>query len=243
MEDGDHTKPVHGEHSRRKPIRGLHLTEPCQYLSGVDSNNTSRLLQTIEKYGTSDVYIGISRALFKEQNPELALLNSKLCAASLRVWATGGEVQCIDNFTEQERFMDGLKDLATFNERSAPEARFHGYMVDVQPQDAPGDPGCFLYEISQSQLSPDQRAQRDMILHQWLNVLTRASAFCRSIDLPFAAAMPWWLHDLAGEPVTVSWGASKTLTQFFESNDQRSEYPSRACVQWPSSKYAGRDIF
>merc|ERR1712070_1170911 len=85
-------------------------------------------------------------------------------------------------------------------------------MVEVQPQDAPGDPGCFQNEIPQSQLSPDQRAQRDMILHKWLNVLTRASAFCRSIDLPFAAAIPWWLHDLAGEPVTVPWGAPQTRT-------------------------------
>ncbi|KAI7565242.1 hypothetical protein KC343_g6059 [Hortaea werneckii] len=172
----------------------------------------SRLLQTTEKYGTSDVYIGLSRALFKEKNPELALFNSKLRAASLRVWATGGNVRCLDNFTEQELFMDGLRDLATFNERSVPEARFHGYMIDVQPQDAPGDPGCFYNEIPQSQLSHDQHTQRDIILHQWINVLTRASAFCRSLDLPFAAAMPWWLHDLAGEPVTVPWGASQTRT-------------------------------
>ncbi|KAI6799375.1 hypothetical protein KC332_g2319 [Hortaea werneckii] len=212
MEDGNHTKPFHGEHSRRKPIRGLRLTEPCQYFNGVDSSNMSRLLQTTEKYGTSDVYIGLSRALLKDNNPQLALFNSKLRAASLRVWATGCEVQCIDNFTEQELFMDGLRDLAAFNERSTPEVRFHGYMVDVQPQDAPGDPGCFHSEIPQSQLSHDQHTQRDIILHQWLNVLTRASAFCRSIDLPFAAAMPWWLHDLAGEPVTVPWGASQTRT-------------------------------
>ncbi|RMY86007.1 hypothetical protein D0864_07174 [Hortaea werneckii] len=212
MEDGNHTKPFHGEHSPRKPIRGLRLTEPCQYLSGVDSSNMSRLLQTTEKYGTSDIYIGLSRTLLKEQNPELALCNSKLRAASLRVWATGGEVQCMGNFTEQELFMDGLRDLAAFNERSAPEARFHGYMINVQPQDAPGDPGCFYNEIPQSQLSHDQHTQRDIILHQWLNVLTRASAFCRSIDLPFAAAMPWWLHDLEGEPVTVPWGASQTRT-------------------------------
>ncbi|KAI6866329.1 hypothetical protein KC338_g4782 [Hortaea werneckii] len=213
MEDGNHTKPFHGEHSPRKPIRGLRLTEPCQYLSGVDSSNMSRLLQTTEKYGTSDIYIGLSRTFLKEQNPELALCNSKLRAASLRVWATGGEVQCMGNFTEQELFMDGLRDLAAFNERSAPEARFHGYMINVQPQDAPGDPGCFYNEIPQSQLSHDQHTQRDIILHQWLNVLTRASAFCRSIDLPFAAAMPWWLHDLEGEPVTVPWGASQTRTQ------------------------------
>ncbi|KAI7285087.1 hypothetical protein KC345_g1916 [Hortaea werneckii] len=172
----------------------------------------SRLLQTTEKYGTSDGYIDLSRALFKEQNPELALFNSKLRAASLRVWATGGSLRCLDNFTEQELFMDGLRDLATFNERSTPETRFHGYMVDIQPQDVPGDPGCFHSEIPQSQLSHDQHTQRDIILHQWTNVLTRASAFCRSIDLPIAAAMPWWLHDLAGEPVTVPWGASQTRT-------------------------------
>ncbi|RMZ17813.1 hypothetical protein D0860_00154 [Hortaea werneckii] len=212
MDDGAHSRPCHGEPSRHKPIRGLHLTEPCQYLSGNDSSNMSRLLQTTEKYGTSDVYIGLPRGLLKKQDPELALFNSKLRAASLRVWATGGEVQCMDNFTEQELFMDGLRDLATFNERSTPGARFHGYMVDVQPQDAPGDPGCFHTQIPQSQLSHDQHTQRDIILHQWLNVLTRASAFCRSIDLPFAAAMPWWLHDLAEEPVTVPWGASKTRT-------------------------------
>ncbi|KAI7477367.1 hypothetical protein KC357_g4568 [Hortaea werneckii] len=212
MEVGRQTRPFHSESGRRRPIRGLRLTEPCQYFGGGDSSNPSRLLKTTEKYGISDIYIGLSRALLEGQSPELALFNSKLHAVCLRVWATGGKVRCLDNFTEQEYFMDGLRDLATFNERSAPEARFHGYMVEVQPQDAPGDPGCFQNEIPQSQLSHDQHTRRDIVLHQWLNVLTRASAFCRSIDLPFAAAVPWWLHDLAGEPVTVSWGASQTRT-------------------------------
>ncbi|KAI7095877.1 hypothetical protein KC339_g10736 [Hortaea werneckii] len=177
-----------------------------------DSSSISRLLRIKKKYGTSDIYIGLPHTVFKEQNQELALFISKLHAARLCVWATGGEGRCVDNFPEQDHFMDSLKGLATFSDRSPPEARFHGYMVNIQPQDVPGDPGCFQNEIPQSQLSHDQHAQRDIILHQWLNVLTRASAFCRSIDLPFAAAVPWWLHDLAGEPVTVPWGVSQTRT-------------------------------
>ena len=212
MGAGGHIKPNHSERGRRKPIRGLRLTAPCQYLSGGDSSNISRLLRITKKYGTSDIYIGLPHAVFKEQNPELALFISKLHAAHLRLWAMGGKVRCVDNFTEQDQFMDSLRDLATFNESSPPEARFHGYMVNIQPQDVPGDPGCFHNEIPQSQLSDDQHTQRDIILHQWLNLLTRTSAFCRSIDLPLAAAMPWWLHDLAGEPVTVPWGASPTRT-------------------------------
>ncbi|KAI7369968.1 hypothetical protein KC354_g1566 [Hortaea werneckii] len=209
---GGQIRPSHSERGRQKPIRGLRLTEPCQNLSSGDSSNISRLLRLTKKYGTSDIYVGLPHTVFKEQNQELALFISKLHAAHLRVWARGGEVRCVDSFTEQDHFMDGLKDLATFNDRSPPEARFHGYMVNIQPQDVPGDSGCFQHEIPQSQLSHDQHTQRDIILHQWLNVLTRASAFCRSIDLPFAAAMPWWLHDLAGEPVTVPWGASQTRT-------------------------------
>lgn len=209
---GGQIRPNYSERGRRKPIRGLRLTEPCQYLSSGDSSNISRLLRTTKKFGTSDIYVGLPHTVFKEQNPELALFLSKLHAACLRVWATGGEVRCVDNFTEQDHFMDSLRDLATFNENSPPEARFHGYMVNIQPQDVPGDPGSFHNEIPQSQLSHDQHTQRDIILHQWLNLLTRTSAFCRSIDLPFAAAMPWWLHDLAGEPVTVPWGASQTRT-------------------------------
>ncbi|KAI7240050.1 hypothetical protein KC330_g1537 [Hortaea werneckii] len=209
---GDHIRSCHSERGRPKPIRGLRLTEPCQYFSSGNSSNISRLLQLTKKYGTGDIYIGLPQTVFKEQNPKLALFISKLHAAGLRVWGTGGDVRCVDNFTEQENFMDSLRDLATFDDRSPPEARFHGYMVNIQPQDVPGDPGCFHNEIPQSQLSHDQHTQRDIILHQWLNVLTRASAFCRSFDLPFAAAMPWWLHDLAGEPVTVPWGASQTRT-------------------------------
>ncbi|KAI7159609.1 hypothetical protein KC349_g4007 [Hortaea werneckii] len=202
----------HSERGRRKPIRGLRLTQPYQYFSGGDSSSISRLLRIAKHYGTSDIYVGLPRTVFKEQNSELALFISKLHAAHLRLWAMGGEVRCVDNFTEQDHFMDSLRDLATFNESSPPEARFHGYMVNIQPQDVPGDPGCFHNEIPQFQLSDDQHTQRDIILHQWLNLLTRASAFGRSIDLPFAAAMPWWLHDLAGEPVTVPWGASQTRT-------------------------------
>ncbi|KAI7660037.1 hypothetical protein KC318_g10329, partial [Hortaea werneckii] len=209
---GGQTRSCHSERGRQKPIRGLRLTEPCQYFSGGDSSNISRLLRITKKYGTSDIYIGLPHTVFKERSPELALFISKLHAACLRVWATGGEARCVDNFNEQEHFMDGLRDLATFNDRSPAEARFHGYMVNIQPQDVPGDPGCFHNEIPQSQLSQDQHTQRDIILHQWLNVLTRASAFCRSIDLPLAAAMPWWLHDLAGEPVTAPWGASQART-------------------------------
>ncbi|TKA32542.1 hypothetical protein B0A50_01650 [Salinomyces thailandicus] len=202
------TSPFRGrEQGQVKFSRGLRVSNTKRLL-GNDNSRVDELLDVAKSFNATDVYIYVAPGWYDERKVELVSLISMLHAAGSRAWAVDGDVNYIDDMDVQETFMDGMKALAAFNESVAPHARFFGFQANLEPQDNPGQSGRFHNGVPESRLSTEQHTQRDMILHKWLNLITRASALMRSFEIPFGAVMPWWLHDLEGEPVTVPWGAS-----------------------------------
>ncbi|KAK5126683.1 hypothetical protein LTR85_009617 [Meristemomyces frigidus] len=200
-------------------LKGMWIWNTAQLI--VDNTQIDRFLSAAASINLTDVYLYVAPQWYNEKGPDIASFNARVNASGIRVWALDGEVDYIDDMTAEEKFMDGLRGLARFNSCVQPGARFHGFQADIEPQDNAGHEGYFHNGIPESKLTEEQHTQRDILMHKWLNVMTRASALLRSYELPFGAAMPFWLHDYEGEPVTVPWGSSYS--------DDGS--PARTCIQ------------
>ncbi|KAK1042157.1 hypothetical protein LTR74_018553 [Friedmanniomyces endolithicus] len=91
--------------------------------------------------------------------------------------------------------------LGDFNERKPPKARFYGFQAKIEPQDTPDLKTGFNNGIPGSKLNPKQATQRAIVLHKWINNLTRVGNLVDSYGLQYGAAMPFWLHDHEGQPI------------------------------------------
>lgn len=183
--------------------KGMWIWNTAQLI--IDGTRIDQLVGSAKAIHITDVYLYVAPGWYGDKGSDIASFNRKLTACGIRVWALDGDVSYIDNVTAEEGFVEGLQGLAAFNDRVEPNARFHGFQADIEPQDTAEHTGCFHNGVPESQLTQDQYTQRDILMHKWLNVLTRASALCHSYDMPFGAAMPFWLHDYEGEGVTVPW--------------------------------------
>jgi len=191
----------------RPLTRGLWIRNTAALV--VDDAQTQRLIDVAKTINVTDVYLYVAPGWYNEKGADIAKFNAKVTAAGIKVWALDGKINYIDNLTTDEAYMDGLRDLMKFNELVEPNSRFHGFQADIQPQDTAQHSGWFQNDVPESMLEPEQHTKRDILMHIWLNALTRSSAFMHSYDMPFGAAVPWWLHDCGGEPVTLPW-VSKT---------------------------------
>jgi hypothetical protein len=64
--------------------------------------------------------------------------------------------------------------------------------------------------IAGSMLNAAQSTERSIVMHKWINILTRTGNLIHSFGLEYGVAMPFWLHDYEGQPITVYWSGGDT---------------------------------
>lgn len=60
--------------------------------------------------------------------------------------------------------------------------------------------------LPQSQLTPEQRAIREALFEEWLNIHAALAARMRAARLSYSAAVPSWTDDYYGEPLEATFG-------------------------------------
>lgn len=193
------------------PIRGVWIWNTARLLQ--DAEQIDRLVNTAKDAGLTDAYLHVKPDWYRSKRAAITSFNIRLHSAGLRIWALDGDSEYVADQEGNEPLMQGLNNFVDYNDLSEPAARFHGFQLHLEPHDTADDEDGFHNDVPQSELNMMQATERDMRMHMWLNSLTRASAFVHSYDMPFAAVMPYWLHEYNGEPVTVSWaspGSSRT---------------------------------
>ncbi|EMC94657.1 hypothetical protein BAUCODRAFT_25802 [Baudoinia panamericana UAMH 10762] len=189
--------------ARRAMRRGMWVWNTATIIE--DTAQIDRLILCASAIDVNDIYLYVVPAWYDGKNSKLAAFNSRLHAHSIQVWAVDGGPAYLDTLAAGDAFIAGLRSLGEFNDRSEPCARFHGFQADLQPEDSAGRTGCFHKRVAESRLTQQQHIERTMVLQKLLNLLTRTSNMVHSLDMPFAVAMPFWLQDYEGEPVTVAY--------------------------------------
>nr|POE77365.1 hypothetical protein CFP56_09012 [Quercus suber] len=198
-------------HARRgqRLCRGVWIWDSTEFLQ----NNADSFFELTNQSLLTDVYIHILPEDWIKFSDTLKTFNQRAYHNKVRVWAVEGDQTYVVDVDAGEQFMDGLRALIEFNDRSPTEAQFYGLQVVIDLEDGADQTGFFQNGLAASQLDVAQHSLRDMWLHKWLNVHTRASAFMRSYDMPISAAMPYWLTNYEGEPINVNWASATEKTR------------------------------
>ncbi|KAK3674919.1 hypothetical protein LTR78_005263 [Recurvomyces mirabilis] len=211
MEDLEPTKPKQqrwNTTNEMRLLRGMWIWNTAELVQ--DPKQIDDLTRTAASLKLTDAYLYMAPKWYNDKSDDVAKLNTHLNATGVRVWALDGDPSYIDDLPAVDDFIAGLTSLSDFNERVHPSARFHGFQADVEPQDQPLHNTGFHNGIAESKLEPHQQIERSILWHKLICLLTRASNLMHSYGLEFSAAMPFWLHDYEGEPITVYWSGGYT---------------------------------
>jgi len=184
--------------------RGLYTEDTEQLLDDIHPAypQTGHLLHASQELRATDIYLRLKPERYTTRSVGLAALTTRLNSAGLRVWAVDGSLDYIDKPPILDDFIAGLTHLGDFNAHASPSARFHGFQAAfglLENLDG------FHPSIPESRQTEDQYTERMIVLHKYINALTRVSNLIRSFGMEFSAAVPWWLHEYAGEPMTMLW--------------------------------------
>ncbi|KAK5129730.1 hypothetical protein LTR08_002941 [Meristemomyces frigidus] len=150
----------------------------------------------------TDLYVYVAPGWWADRSSEISNLTSTIHAAGIHVWALDGDANYVDEPAAEATFQQSLHRLVTFNERVRADARFYGYQADIEPWSADHD-DRFHRGIPESKLAPKQHHSRDTLLRKWVDGLSWASQLVRGHNMQFGAALPFWLHDYEGQPLTI----------------------------------------
>nr|OQO25517.1 hypothetical protein B0A51_04721 [Rachicladosporium sp. CCFEE 5018] len=176
--------------SQSQFVRGMWMWNTASLFNSPEQINLFRTES--ERMNITDVYVYIAPTWWLTRGPEIADLTSALHVGGTRVWALDGDADYIDVPTATATLKQSIYDLVVFNELANPDAQFYGYQG-----------GRFHNGIAESRLDADQRLSRDTLLRQWVDTLSWTSELVRANDMQFGAALPFWLHDYEGEPLTI----------------------------------------
>ncbi|GGF05366.1 hypothetical protein GCM10007285_36490 [Stappia taiwanensis] len=164
---------------------------------------TERFLATIGPLHLSDLYLYLTPENYRIHDTALRALIARLKTQGTRVWGMDGWRGYFHDGDGPSGLMAALDSLIAFNARH-PDAGFAGFHSDLEPQDGQGAGRSLFHNgLSASQLTPAQRADRDRLMADWVALHDTLHQRTEEAGLAYGAALPSWLDDYYGEPVTM----------------------------------------
>jgi hypothetical protein len=165
----------------------------------------ARLIATLNAIGASDAYLYLQAADYTASAPNLVRAVAALTRAGVRVWGLEGSREYFRDVAGPAALFAAAEELVAFNDRHAGNARFSGFVSDIEPQDGQGPeyPNHFHNDLPDSQLSIEQASERLSLMADWVSIHQRLGSRMRSAGLRYAAALPSWIDNYYSEPVHV----------------------------------------
>ncbi|MCA1300614.1 hypothetical protein [Stappia indica] len=166
-------------------------------------HETERFLATIGPLDLSDLYLYLTPEDYRIQDAALQALLARLKAQGTRAWGMDGWRGYFHDSDGPSGLMAALDSLIAFNARH-PDTGFTGFHSDLEPQDGQGVGRALFHNgLAASQLTPAQRADRDRLMADWVALHDTLRRRTEEAGLAYGAALPSWLDDYYGEPVTM----------------------------------------
>lgn len=145
---------------------------------------------------------------------------AQLSANNIKAWGLDGARKYFRDVEGPAGLFASVNALTTYNAKVSPNERFYGFQTDNEP-DYYGTkfPDTFHNDIPTSKLSKTSGgvykasafADRQFILKDWLSTQKQTTTMLRQNGLRSGAALPSWLDDYYGEPLTTVFDG-KSLT-------------------------------
>ena len=181
----------------------------------IATNNTesARFVSGITAANITDVFLFLRADDYIELEPALRDLLSALRQSRIQAWGMEGWRGYFSDVEGPAALYRAADAMIAFNKRSP--VGFAGFHSDLEFHDGQAEgKNRFHNGIAQSELTPKQRADRDGILGEWLSIHATLMAKMKAANLRYSAAIPSWIDDYEGEPITAIYqGTRKDLMQ------------------------------
>jgi hypothetical protein len=172
-----------------------------------------RLTSTLNAIGATNAYLYLQTSDYVNMESDLVRAITQSTRAGVRVWGLQGSRDYFRDVVGPADLLAAADALIAFNNRHASDAKFSGFVSDIEPQDGQGSayPSHFHNGLPDSMLSSRQAAERQTLMADWASIHEMLHSKMRSAGLLYAAAVPSWTDDYYGEPVHVVAGGRKRV--------------------------------
>lgn len=157
-------------------------------------------LETARAFRLTDAYLYLSAQDYEAEDAAVADLVAALAGAGLRAWGLDGWRGYLSDGDGPGALYEAVDAMIAFNARHA--AGFVGFHANVEPQDGQGVGAVRFHDgIRQDALIPAERADRDALMTEWLELHAALAERTARAGLALGAALPSWLDDYYGAPI------------------------------------------
>jgi hypothetical protein len=152
----------------------------------------------------TEVFLYLRAGDYTAHDDRLAHLLTALARIEVRAWGMEGWRGYFSDADGPAGLYAAADAMIAYNRRH--RLGFAGFHSDLEPQDGQGVGGDrFTNGVAESDLSPSQLSARDGLLAEWHAMHARLRATTAAAGLDYGAALPDWVDNYEGEPVTVAW--------------------------------------
>ena len=186
-----------------RPVRGLWIWEGRNMVTS--KSEQAKLLAEVDSLKLTDIYLALAAPDYRDLKSRLAAFITRMSDAGIKVWGLDGSRGFFSDANGPAGLYAHVDALLAYNGGAPETARFTGFQTDNEPQDLPDYPPHFHSGLADSQLTPQQAAEREALLLDWLNIQTTVYETLKSNDLRTGAAMVFFTEDHYGEPLRVTY--------------------------------------
>ena len=173
----------------------------------------TRFLNGIRAAGITDVFLFLRADDYIALDQALRDLLIDLRQSGIGAWGMEGWRGYFSDVEGPAGLYRAADAMIAFNKRNS--SGFSGFHADLEFHDGQGEGrNRFHNGVAQSKLTPNQLADRDGVLTEWLSMHAMLLEKMKAANLTYSAAIASWIDDYEGEPVSVMYqGTRKGLMQ------------------------------
>ena len=166
----------------------------------LDTAGRDAFLKEAKILGLTDVYLFLRASDYTQKETSLGKLLAVMHEIGVRAWGMEGWRGYFSDVEGPAGLYAAADAMIAYNQRNS--VPFVGFHSDMEPQDGQGEgQNLFTNGVPQSELSSDQRASRDRILTEWLEIHAHLFKKTQEAGLSYGAAIPSWADEYMGEPL------------------------------------------
>ena len=178
-------------------------------------SDQAELLAAASALKLTDIYLALTPPDYRDVRKKLEAFITAMTAAHIQVWGLDGSRGYFSDADGPAGLYAHVDALVAYNAQAPAAARFAGLQTDNEPQDLAGFPAHFYSGLADSQLTPQQAAEREALLLDWLNIQTSVYHTLKSNGLRTGAAMVFFTEGHYGEPLQVTYnGVRASIGRF-----------------------------
>ncbi|MBZ9600742.1 hypothetical protein [Phyllobacterium chamaecytisi] len=190
--------------------RGLWVWDYSTVIATTNEKNI--LLNECVNSSITDLYCFTTAALVTANAAAMRSFNAQANALGIRVWGLDGDR---GHFSDGDGFgfmFANIDAVIAFNAASTTAQKFCGFQIDNEPPDTGiyttfhnGIASSVLSAVSGGVWQATQALDREFLMRDWVSMHSQCKQRCATAGLLFGSALPTWVDDYFGEPITCTY--------------------------------------